>query len=46
MSRNTSAGGPSRSGRRIAGRAQRDHIIDPYQVQQKLQARVVLQSQA
>jgi NMD protein affecting ribosome stability and mRNA decay len=25
-----------RSGRRIAGRAQRDHILDPYQAQQKL----------
>ena len=25
------------SGRRIAGRAQRDHVIDPYQAQQKLQ---------
>ena len=28
--------GPSRSGRRTAGRAQRDHFIDPYQAQQKL----------
>ena len=27
----------SRSGRRIAGRAQRDRILDPYQAQQKLQ---------
>ncbi len=26
----------SRADRRIAGRAQRDHIIDPYQAQQKL----------
>jgi len=26
-----------RPGRRIAGRAQRDHILDPYQAQQKLQ---------
>ena len=26
-----------RSGRRIAGRAQRDHILDPYQAQQKMQ---------
>lgn len=37
MTMNPSAGAPSRSGRRIAGRAQRDHIIDPYQTQQKLQ---------
>ena len=27
----------ARSGRRIAGRAQRDHILDPYQARQKLQ---------
>jgi len=25
-----------RSGRRTAGRAQRDHILDPYQARQKL----------
>ena len=28
---------PGRSGRRIAGRAQRDNILDPYQARQKLQ---------
>ena len=28
---------PGRAGRRTAGRAQRDHILDPYQAQQKLQ---------
>jgi hypothetical protein len=27
---------PDRSGRRIAGRAQQDHILDPYQAQHKL----------
>lgn len=27
---------PGQSGRRTAGRAQRDHILDPYQAQQKL----------
>ena len=27
---------PRRSGRRIAGRAQRDHILDPYQARQKM----------
>ena len=26
----------ARSGRRIAGRAQQDHILDPYQAQRKL----------
>jgi NMD protein affecting ribosome stability and mRNA decay len=37
MKTNASAGAAARSGRRTAGRAQRDHIIDPYQAQQKLQ---------
>lgn len=36
MNPNRSVSAPSHSGRRIAGRAQRDHILDPYQVQQKL----------
>ena len=36
MNANASTGAPLRSGRRIAGRAQRDHILDPYQAQQKL----------
>ena len=36
MNTNASSSRPSRSGRRIAGRAQRDHILDPYQAQQKL----------
>jgi NMD protein affecting ribosome stability and mRNA decay len=36
MNPNAPAGAPARSGRRIAGRAQRDHAPDPYQAQQKL----------